>query len=265
MSSDIEPCGASYQTEDLFEVPAWKGAALVSRTSFPVDEAIRFIPKSESNAVRPGGRIKWYLNGPAGTRFKTTLIFQLSGGHAHGLGTLSKFALGEITPAEGVLQGPPPQNLVQTYTAGPTCCRILDRTVIADTTKEFLVTIALGPFEHLTAAPGVSLVGSTSMHPSNHWGTTRLCVALRTLGAAFYAQFAKPIHVNDMSLQTGGRFDVHGQFTAPHESHMDGRHADINQTTMTSEERQWFAQKAQQLGFLIEEHGSPAHWHVQFD
>ncbi|HKU14046.1 MAG TPA: hypothetical protein VJQ52_06595 [Steroidobacteraceae bacterium] len=265
MSTDIEPCGAGYETLDLFDTIEAKAAQLVSRTSFPIDNNSRFVPKAEANAVRPGKQIRWYLNGPAGTKFKTTLIYQLSGGHAHGVGTVSKFAVGEITPVEGTLQGPPPQNQVQIYTAGPTCCQILDRTTIGDTTKEFLVTVALGPFEHLSATTGISLVGATAMHPSNHWGTARLCNALRTLGVAFFTKFGRPIYVNDMSLQSGGRFDVAGQFVSPHQSHMDGRHADINRTSMSNEEQQWFSSRAKELGFLLEEHGDPAHWHVQFD
>jgi hypothetical protein len=240
-----------------------KGPTVFSRTSFPITDRISHFPAAESASVRPGETFIWHLSGPPGSRFRTTLSFMGGGGHAHGNGSISQYAVGTISPAEGVLTGEYPQNFPQKYTAGQTCGQVLDRTVIGDEPRDIIVTVALGPFETLTASTGISLVGATARHPSNHWGTARLCSALRTLGFDFYTEYSKPIFVNDMSLVTGGRFDINAQFAPPHETHRDGRHADVNRSSMTDIEQAWFRTRAVQLGFLIEEHGDPSHWHLQ--
>ena len=88
----------------------------------------------------------------------------------------------------------------------------------------------------------------------------------KALAFAFYQEFDKPLHVNDMSLVSGGLFDINDNWQTPHSMHRDGRNADLNRSTMSDTKRTYFQQKAQALGFTVEVHpsgeGKPYHWHL---
>lgn len=237
-------------------------AKLVTRTVLPVGGEGELFPQIADNTIPPNGAVTWYLNGPQGSAFQTSLAFQGGGGHAHSSGSTDARATGTIAPASGTLSGPYPQNVVQTYRAGAFCGIVHDHSVIGGTVFENDYTIAIAGLASLGASTGVVLVGTTAQHPSNHWGVPALCSQIAALGAAFHAEFKKPIYVNDMSLQTGGFFDVNGDFAAPHQTHQDGRNVDVNWSSMTDKERAWFKSKAESLGFRVELHPNPNHWHL---
>lgn len=256
--------GAEHAYYNEAELYRKASATAPSVTSFPITAEGVLVAAAEANSVQPGGTVTWYLNGPPGTSFSTRLSFDGGGGHSHGAGSSDPVAAGTISPASGTLQGPYPQNLRQTFRAGETCGQVRDTTVIGNQTFVNPIVVAIGGLQALTASTGVVLVGSTSSHPSNHWGTPGLCNAIRQLGAAFHQQFNGPIYVNDMSLVTGGLLDINGNFRTPHITHRDGRHVDMNWSSMSEAQRQWFKARAEQLGFHVELHENPTHWHLRF-
>jgi hypothetical protein len=235
-----------------------------SITSFPLEEAGETLAVTEANSVQPGGTITWYLNGPAGTQFTNRVSFEGGGGHSHGVGSADPVAAGTITPPSGVIQGQYPQNIRITFRAGEVCGQVRFVAVVGSQTFVNMITVALGGFQSLSATTGVVLVGSTTTHSDNHWGTPSLCAAIGRLGAAFYQQFRSPIYVNDMSLISGGLLDIHGNFRTPHITHRDGRHVDMNWSSMTPQQRTWFKAKAEEIGFAVELHENPTHWHLRF-
>jgi hypothetical protein len=116
----------------------------------------------------------------------------------------------------------------------------------------------------LNNSTSIKLIGATTTHPQNHYGTRGLVSALKSLGADFYEKFGKPLMVNDMSLLNGGLFDINGDWTTPHVEHRDGTNADVRSAGMSNEERTWFRQAATDLGFGVLLHGDPQHWHLSF-
>jgi len=237
---------------------------MASITSFPLTNKKQLVATFETNSLQPGGTITWYLNGPPGSPFSNSLVFEGGGGHSHGRDSTNPIAVGSISPATGLLQGPHPQNLRLTFRAGDVCGQVKNTTVIGDQKYVNIYTVALGPFQALGATTGVVLVGAAELHGSNHWGTQDLCTAISRLGAAFHQQFSTAIYVNDMSLVTGGLFDLRGNFTTPHITHRDGRHVDMNWSSMSAEQRTWFKAKAEEIGFFVELHENPTHWHLRF-
>jgi hypothetical protein len=233
-------------------------------TSYPIEKTGQLVAAAETNSVQPGSTLTWYINGPAGTQFATRLTFEGGGGHSHSIGSTDPIAAGTITPAAGVIQGQYPQNIRQTFRAGEVCGQIRDSTALGSQTFVNMITVGLGAYQALHATTGVVLVGSTSSHPDNHWGTPGLCSAIATLGAAFHQQFNTPIYVNDMSLISGGLLDINGNFRTPHITHRDGRNVDMNWSSMTPVQRSWFKAKAEQIGFVVELHDDPTHWHLRY-
>jgi len=236
----------------------------VTRTTFPIIGEGVLYPKRGDHNLQPHGTKTWYVSGPEGNTFSTALTFEGGGGHSHNVGSNDPRATGTMNPPSGTITGEYPQNIPQVYRAGATCGRVRDDTTVGGTAYQEFYNIAIGGLQALSESTGVVLVGSTGTHPSNHWGTPGICGAIRTLGAAFHAQYTKPIYVNDMSLQTGGLFDIQGNFASPHQTHQDGRHADMNWSSMTEGERIWFKAKAEEIGFHVEVHPSPNHWHLRF-
>jgi hypothetical protein len=244
--------------DDKLYFRAKKGAAM--KTTFKVTEEGILIPRTNDINLPPNASITWDLTGPAGTAFSTTLTFEGGGGHSHGVGSHDAAAVGRIQPASGTLSGGTDK---QTYTAGAVCGRVRDDTVIGNQTFTNYYNIAFPGLVPLEAATGIVLVGSTDTHPTNHYGTPALCNGIRALAAAFHAKWAKPLYVNDMSLPTGGLFDHKATFAPPHATHREGRHVDMNYTSMTDEERTWFKAKGEELGFGVEIHQNPIHWHLR--
>ena len=234
------------------------------RTPFPIEDGDSIYPARSDVNLQPNGTVTWYISGREGDRFSTHLTFEGGGGHGHGNGSTNARATGTITPKSGTIVGTYPQNIPQTYRAGEVCGRVRDNSTVGGQSYEETYHIAVGGLQALTASTGVVLVGSTATHGSNHWGTAGLCNAIRQLGAAFHAKFNKPIYVNDMSLQTGGLFDISANFQPPHQLHRDGRHVDMNWSSMTAAERTWFQAKAEEIGFHVEIHNNPTHWHLRY-
>ncbi len=99
------------------------------------------------------------------------------------------------------------------------------------------------------------LVGDTTTHPDNHYGTQELINAIKSVAKAYgeacdNGEFDikgkrpegvyKKLRVNDMSLQYGGRFDWKATLMSPHEEHMFGEEVDISSKNMNSKQEDWF-------------------------
>ena len=233
------------------------------KTSIDLSEEseIYFIENEVVNLM-PGESMVWELSGPAGTKYESKLEFQGGGGHSHGIGSTSSRAVGKISPKSGTIKNT--RKIEQTFKAGKVCGIVKDTTVMGNTVivKTYHVAIpGLVPFKKVK---GVILVGETDKHPSNHWGTPASIEAIKSIGEAYHKKFKKHIYINDMSLPTGGVFDIKGNFTHPHKTHKEGRHVDINWSSMTEEEAVWFEKKSTEIGFKVDLHGQPKHWHLRF-
>lgn len=242
-------------------------AGRAARTLAPISGEGELIPRyRDTSAVPPNGTVTWYSSGPEGVSIQTTETFVDGGGHMHSNGSTDPRAAGTVTPSTITISGPYPQNIVQTYQAGAFCGHVHEQNTASNgqpiDSAENDYIICVSGLVCLAASTGVVLVGSNPQHPSNHWGVPTLCAKLAELGAAFQAQFNEPIYVNDMSLQTGGLFDIKANLAPPHTTHQDGREADVNWSHMSVQERAWFQSKALSLGFRVELHQNPTHWHL---
>jgi hypothetical protein len=72
-----------------------------------------------------------------------------------------------------------------------------------------------------------SLIGTTQFHPSNHFGKARLAQGISDLADSLFNKTGDLLFVNDESLAAGGLFDIKGDWTNPHCSHLDGVAADV--------------------------------------
>jgi hypothetical protein len=74
------------------------------------------------------------------------------------------------------------------------------------------------------------LTGQTPAHRDNHWGTTNALEIIQLVALDFFATFGATLGINDLSLRTGGLFDIRGDWSPPHKSHRTGTSVDIDRT-----------------------------------
>jgi hypothetical protein len=117
-------------------------------------------------------------------------------------------------------------------------------------------------FITLTGGVGITLTGSSETHPQNHCGTPLLITKIRQLASAYHAKFNKNIFVNDMSLPDGGLYDFCNTWAPPHATHREGRTVDINSTSMSPNEKEFFRKTASGFGFTVTLETDPEHWHL---
>jgi hypothetical protein len=259
---DNRTSSESYPVYNEKELYGTTGKNVGTKTTFKLGESQILYPVRGEHNLAPQGIVEYYINGTEGATFSTTLTFEGQGGHNHHVGSNDARATGTITPQSGTISGPYPQNIRQVYRAGDMCGRVRDNSNVGGTSFLEYYNIMIQGLQALSAGTGVCLVGGTSTHPSNHWGTPSLCDGINQLGAAFQAQFNKPIYVNDMSLMWGGLFDFKADLSPPHQTHRYGHDVDMNYSSMTEAERTWFKAKAESLGFTVEIHPNPDHWHL---
>jgi len=128
-------------------------------------------------------------------------------------------------------------------------------------TKTF-TRVTIPDLVELAGGSGMVLTGATELHPSNHYATSLFLQKLSDLASSFHDQFKKVIFVNDIALEDGGLFDIHGDWHTPHKTHNTGQIVDVNSTSMTKGERVWFRNKCAELGFTTLLESDPPHWHV---
>lgn len=123
--------------------------------------------------------------------------------------------------------------------------------------------------EQLMAGPAYDLVGSTSTHSSNHWGTHSFVTKLQQAATLYTLQFSgmpdPKLAINDLALETGGLFDVRGNWAPPHREHRIGVVGDLR--TVSPARRLALKRILVQAGIvgplLIHVPPDPPHWHVR--
>ena len=92
-------------------------------------------------------------------------------------------------------------------------------------------------FASLSSSAQIELIGDGPIHPSSHWGTAALIMAIERLGQNYAVERTRgtvpnfPLAVNDMSLVHGGFFDIDGSWSVEgnkgHKGHRLGIEVDM--------------------------------------
>jgi hypothetical protein len=75
------------------------------------------------------------------------------------------------------------------------------------------------------------LVGATTDHKVNHYGTSDLRQSVKAIGEDYFVTENATLGINDMSLVWGGLFDIDHNWAFPHRLHQTGRSVDISHST----------------------------------
>src|SRR5256712_11538146 len=93
------------------------------------------------------------------------------------------------------------------------------------------VIVAVNGLSELGASADYSLVGSTTTHPNNHFGTSAALANLPLIASDYLNQFpgADILRYNDMSLVDGGKFDLSNDWSSSgdHAEHRIGINCDV--------------------------------------
>ena len=131
------------------------------------------------------------------------------------------------------------------------------------------VGIRVSGLQELGPGTDYDLIGQTTSHPQNHYGTASLIASLRSLAQAYAGAFpGQRLAYNDISLQFGGLFDVGKDkvsgalipWRTPHRSHRLGTDVDLRLVP---------ASHRQALRHLIKQSGISTilvegdHWHLR--
>ncbi len=126
------------------------------------------------------------------------------------------------------------------------------------------LTVAVPALVQLFSGPNYTLVGPTSTHPVDHYGTanTNLVNIANQYANAFPGGV---LNYNDQSLPQGGLFDVNANWTNPHVEHRLGINCDVYQPNVPVANRPT-------LLTIFVNNGSPNyldesalnHWHLRF-
>lgn len=145
------------------------------------------------------------------------------GGHLHG-GTVPTGALASTSVATGTT-GTATVNYTASIFSGKV---IVSGTSAGATGAAETITIRIPDLVELIESAAIERVGVTASHPSSHWGQQGMVDRLREAGARFSAKYSIPLRVNDMSLTSGGKFEVAGTYgNGSHAEHQIGTSADI--------------------------------------
>lgn len=106
------------------------------------------------------------------------------------------------------------------------------------TTDSVTLTVKVDTFTRLLpdSTGTYRLIGGTNQHlgpplsgtDHNHWGRPDLLSAIRALAKNWRSETGGPLPVNDMSLPTGGLFDINGGWLPAHGGHRNGTNVDIS-------------------------------------
>lgn len=215
--------------------------------------------------LEPGQTKLWYVNGRPGATVQMTFSRQAqSGGHKHA-NDANGGPAGSALPPSHLLGPTYPQNQVFTI-AAPEAGGLADFYTRFSTGENLpgVLSVLVPNLTEFTGGVGITLVGATDKHAENHYGLPQLNAAIAALGQKFHTKFKKNIFVNDMSLPKGGLFDISGAWQVPHATHRDGRRVDINSTSMTKPQQDFFRTAAKEAGFRsVVLETSPPHWHLE--
>jgi len=143
---------------------------------------------------------------------------------------------------------------------------------------ETVIDIMQGDYFPLSGGAGYVLVGSTSEHPDNHYGTPGFVAALQAVGSDFNGLHPNlQLRYNDMSLVWGGLFDCGvycggAWWNTPHREHRDGVNMDLSYDCLDSGVRRELTsgEKTTLLNMLsgrligVVDEPRERHWHLRY-
>jgi len=184
-----------------------------------------------------------------------------SGGHNHDSPSRPK---GQFQPSSGSTGT---SGLNTTYTS-PEVSGIIDVTLTGTDPNgnvlipaTFTIGVQIGGLISLPPGTNYSLVGQTANHGDNHYGNATMNATLVNLANAYVAVFpGNPLAYNDMSLVTGGLFDISGGWSKPHVSHRFGNDADLRFPPVSQRRRARQLIYASGISLIIIEGD---HWHLR--
>lgn len=236
---------------------------IFSSFEISINEFYPYIPQTKE--VAPGQNITWYVSGPPMSIVQLSLErIANSGGHIHP-NTNDNGPKGSLSPSTLTLKDKYPQNYPVLYTAPKISGSVKIISRFSDGTFNVNFNDVRVPgIVAFSGGNGIILTGATDKHPQNHYGLPALNDRIRRLASKFKSEFGKNIIVNDMSLESGGVFDISGQWRPPHQTHQDGRRVDIHSQSMNDAEIRFFRESAEAIGFrrvILED--NPPHWHLE--
>jgi hypothetical protein len=184
-----------------------------------------------------------------------------SGGHNHHSASRPK---GTFQPASGSTGT---SGLSTTYTS-PEVSGVIE-TIITGTAPNgtplipgvFTIGVEIAGLVALGAGANYDLVGATATHVDNHYGTGGMNGSLVTLANSFAAAFSGGrLAYNDMSLVTGGLFDINATWARPHASHRFGVDADLRLVPVAQRRRLRQLITASGISTVFVEGN---HWHLR--
>jgi hypothetical protein len=134
-----------------------------------------------------------------------------------------------------------------------------DGTPLAPST--FTIGVQIDGLVALGAGANYDLVGATANHGNNHNATPTMNATLGNLADSYVAAFpGQRVAYNDMSLPTGGLFDISGAWSKPHTSHRFGNDADFRFPPVAQRRRARQIIYASGISLIIIEGD---HWHLR--
>jgi hypothetical protein len=231
-------------------------------TSLPIEQGDE-ISIRWTQHVTPGGQHVSYASGPKGS-FVVELLRRVahSGGHSHGVNIVDPRSVGTITPDRFQLTGDSPQNIPVTYRAPDVSGAVL-LSVEFDgrPTLEHRYEIMLLGLVPIPSTRKIKLKSPRPEHPSPYWADPAFVRKLELVADKYFSETGKDITITDASLQFGGRFDLNGDWSAPHAEHRDGHQADIRSNDMSDSDRRVFRQACANYGMQVLVESD--HWHVR--
>jgi len=96
-------------------------------------------------------------------------------------------------------------------------------------TASATIVLKIADFEELTEGSNYRLIGQTTTHRRNHYGTANTIKKLKMLADSAYADSTWVLEYNDISLMNGGPFDASSRhpWSTPHQTHREGRNVDL--------------------------------------
>jgi hypothetical protein len=153
-----------------------------------------------------------------------------TGGHIHRGGRLKgTLSISSLTIPGGVTAG---SVSAGTYTSSEVAGQEnVIATVKGGTSIQVPITVRVPGLLELGEGDGYALIGTTSEHPLNHFGTENTLYTLLDLADAYFETWNGTLRINDISLALGGLFDIDADWSIPHKSHRVGKNADISNIT----------------------------------
>src|SRR5712691_1162017 len=176
---------------------------------------------------------------------------------------------GTFDPASG---NTGPSGFLGTFYTAPEPSGIIQVTITGSTQDGtpifpgvFTIGVRIGGLTALPPDANYDLVGSTGIHPDNHYGTATFNPALVNLANQYAAALpGQRLAYNDMSLVEGGVFDISANWGPKHFTHRFGVDGDLRLVAPENRPllRQLIRARGSGIATIVEE-TAPPHWHIR--